>query len=935
MSSSRVKSFEIDILPFYKVLVTKYKRYSKSEFECKPCDSVIPLNDVIRHVFYGHKPNHKVRIRRLTVKSDDGSHFVCLCGHIFLSYDIIRFVIHFDACLGAKKVSASISKVIDTFKMSDTYECCNELTEKIYTKLDSPDNPSNTEDEKKISYIDKLKKNIIPMDTIENHLDYLFKIKKSSLEVEKDKQIVTYRKHAHGHLRNHVSQYLYEHISQSGIICKHCDKVVNSLKYISHVTTQHLETADYGIETIICPNCSTFVCRLIYASGYHYACMLIHIVECIMATQNIEKNVEHYDTFVRKFNLICLRFATHSPYVINKTNPYLETKIDKFFSMEELLNTTRPGNDGSMDLGKETLQRMFNLGDADLRDNVNDYKRVCEDITLSHTNGVCDICNEDIKSIKARMKADTTVTAKELLTREEFLQRYTSNNIPNFIRPSGKQYIEPIQDISGLKLYMIEIAARLPNCNPKNLPENIRDTYLCAAHVYIFRLKATSTFRWLDNNKHRVFVVPNSTLCWSENKKAEVDYIDELNNVHRHLILIFDNYSTFEEFAAKDFESESALMDIYNKMLETNREGSAKKHKPKTKLCKLIYSPQHLFGAIIYVSRFKIPDNSDWEYIYNPYLREFGDTCKDKSCDHHEMTLLMSRHAKPISYSLYRDGLSDWYMRANIYKEILWLAQAFNVKTFDKSPTFYSENIIWPVRSDLSKLYIPLAAAKSVLPGYISNHSINLVSYDDPHSKEAIDYLRSFGGILLQSNTNNIYAELEYYYIQLSQTCAKRIMKYIYTITERTRVFSDMLLYNSAATDTILKQKKLLDQYNLILSKSKKTEAETYAYHIDQVRKSFVLKNGLDNIYSEITSILVDRPSYSDVVNRLRNILRSKANFFNTDQMTTIAEKYLEEAKGYYLAESKYKSAEIEAELIARHLAEKYAEPSTSFSTTI
>lgn len=839
MDLSTIKCFEIDVLPFYLAIKSSVSNLSRKaeEYTCTPCCKQILVKDVVRHVFSNHSTRIRM-LRRLAYKSTDGSHFVCICGFTLLSFDLLRFVNHFISCLGFRKFPSKLVSVIDNFKTTDTYLYCCDIIKMISTenqdeqpiKETSVDNSLDTYSDIDFKVkIKSLEENLSFTDTIDEHLEYIFNIKKTTTPGQSEQLWVSYKKRAHLNLRNHVSQYLFECVAPNGINCKHCSSVISSLHYITHNTTEHLDKENYGIETLICPNCLNFTCKFIYTSGYHYACMLIHIVECILDELKIVRD-DHYKKYIENFNLICLRAATHSPYVINKKAPLLETAMDKYFSIDELLYTARPGNDGSLELGKETIRRMFNLGEADLHDNFSDYKRVHEEVTVPCNNGECDICHQDMLEMKSRITNDITMEGIEkLLTREEFLNRYPGN-VPTFIRPSGEVYIEPIVDISGIKLFMIESAARLPNCNPRELPEDKRDKYLYAAHVYVFQLKASSIFDWLDKNSHRVFVFPNSTLCWSTSK---IDLINDprgLSNVHRHLILIFDKFSTYEEFAAKEFEIDSEFKDLYNLMISNSRKNKNKSMLPVSKVCKLIYSIQHLFGATIYISRFKIHNNTPWGKLYHHntyYDYNDKDSCSDDN-EHHQMTRLMSRHAKSLSYAFYQDGLADWYTRSRIYKEILWLTQVSGLRSFTKPPPSSFQNVLQnlPIRSDLSNLYIPLSIAKSVLPGYFSNHPVNLLPYDRVEYMKSIDYLRSFGGIFLQINSSFLYSDHEFCYVRLSKICAKRLTKYIQTVTDHVHDFSNMLVFNSAATDIILAQKKLIDQYRIILAEKKLAESK-------------------------------------------------------------------------------------------------------------
>nr|WQF02794.1 MAG: hypothetical protein [Apis mellifra filamentous-like virus] len=989
MEHKQIKAFTIDVFPLYRVIQKTLKDHESrisDTYTCKICaNQEVQSKDITRHVFSGHN-NTQSRIRRLTVKSNDGSHFTCFCGFTVLSVYVDQFISHFLDCIGFEKLPKPIEKSLKQFRAEPVYALCQaeQITCETATEEQQEPQPSTSQAQMTPeqfadmpTYLDDIPPQEECVRTVEEslnepnitdeHLSQVFGISPSNNSI----RIVSNKHRLRMNLRNHVNRYLHEHVSPNDELeCMHCGNLINSLQYIQHAIAEHIDVENYGAPALPCPCCKTYVSRLIYATGYHYACMLCHIAECLLAKTNAPRGT-HYKDFVVTFNQICLSSASHSPYVVNKLYPGYEHDTDQYFSFDELVHSTRPDQNDSTEMGEDTVRKMFNLGKASLYEEFNNFLRIDSDKRVPHFNGECKVCREDMMEMLFRMRYDRPGVATEVfLTRDQFRERYPGI-LPRFITSRETPLTEPIEGLSGLKLFMLEVASRLPNRQYSQIPEEEREDFLCVTHTYIYRGKANAIFNWLDRNAHRVFVFPNSTLCWDEKKFDSVTDPMDLTNTHRHVILVFDKYSTYREFSNQEFNFDPPFQTVASQMI---RAGRARQFRVQIvgKVSKLITSPQHLFGATIYVSRFKMPNNPNLRSLrarnpgnnlieaenydednhdegalelLNEYDRYQSGAYMDvyneddnleskalKHCynsttsDHHEMTCLMSRHAKIISYSLYKDGLTDWYIRARIYNEVLWLHQASNLKTFAQPPIPHENEIAWPVRSDLSNIYIPLNIAKSVLPGYVSNHPVEILP-DQPQYKESRDMLRSFGGVLFDASPLFVYGEHEICYIRLSLNCSKRLVNYIQTIATRAKEYSGMVMFNSAASVAIIEQKKMLGKYKLVLENYQKREAEIYNKRIQHITQIFNLTCMIDFATKELSKVVNSRFSSKDrqlqaLLGTCKKIVSflSTSNRLSTDQMNTISRETLDHAKALYNAVREGSMADIETELISRHL---------------
>lgn len=982
-----IRAFDIDVFPLYRAvnLCVRKSKYT-TPYDCEHCaKEAIEPKDVVRHVFSGH--NDKIRIlRRLVFKSNDSSRYICICGFTVLSFYIETFILHFIGCLGFKKQPEAVKVELAAFRSSSVYALCQEAIQLCTAATTSADERTKREEAEDIDeqmpfhfedpplsrseIISSIKEQLAHPVVDTNQLTKVF----GANLVDTTANVVSHKHRLRINLRNLASNYLHSHaLIDDDIECKHCGISVNSLLYIQHAIREHVNYESYGAAALPCPNCLTYVSRMIYATGYHYATMICHIVECILNSLDLD-NDENYDTFVTEFNQICLSAATHSPYVVNKLNPGYEHDSDNYFSLEELVNSSRPDETDSTTLGDSVVRNIFKLGKADLHQEFSTFLRINCDKPVAHFNGECKICLDDMRDMLDRMRHDAPGLSTEyLLTTEQFRARFPGT-LPRFISDRETPLVEPLQGISGLKLFMLEVAARLPHCQLHSIPEVDRGKYLYATHTYVYKGKAASIFNWLERNSHRVFVFPNSTLCWDWCKfDREFDPMD-LTNTHRHLIIVYDTYATYREFSTQQFNFDPPFQAAASQMIRTGR---ARQHRVQIvgKVSKVITSPQHLFGVTIYVSRFKIPNNPrfrlqrqqnpgndlveaenyDENYHYEGALnlldeydyhqanihRDVDDDtihneaktlkhCYNSSTsDHHEMTCPMSRHSKIISYALYKDGLTDWYDRARIYNEILWLHQATNLKTFDYPPLERSDTIDWPDRSDLSSTYIKLNTAKSVLPGYISNHPVGIIS-DQLEFKESRDRLRSFGGVLFDSSPLFIYREHEFCYIRLSLNCSKRLVNYIQTVSTRINEYSGMVMFNNTASKTIYEMKKMIDQYKILVDDYERRESDSYVKRIQYFTYIVNLNFTIDNILTSLIKVLNGKYSSKEkqlqafitVTKRLLSY-NNQVNRLSDDQIDHVTRDLLVQARQLYEAVNVARESESEVELVARHLQDR------------
>lgn len=986
-----IKCFDIDVLPIYRAICLCIKNSkSVSLYRCNRCCSSteIAAKSLPQHVFSGHSTANE-KIRRLVYKSNDGSRYTCFCGFTVLSFYVELFAEHFMLCLGFKTpLPLAFRTALKTFRTTQTYTLCQEAIQACNLQPATDDvtseaafDPEDIDEQIPIHMEDPLPSRAEIVAAIKEQLahpavdnDALTKVFGATVTDNN----VTPKSNKHRlriRLRNHVSTYLHMHVSPNEPIeCKHCNIRIDCLRYIQHSISEHVDHDTYGASALVCPNCLTYVCRMIYSTGYHYATMLCHVIECILNSLDISTTDSNYTDFVTTFNQICLSTATHSPYVVNKINPGYEYESDRYFSLDELINVSRPDHNNTSNLGESVVRSLFNLGTADLHDEFGTFLRVNCDKPVEHYNGECKICRDDMQEMLERMRYDPPGLSTEyLLTTEQFRLRFPGT-LPRFISARETPLVEPIQGISGIKLFMLEVAARLPNRQLHQIPEEQRGNYLYATHTYVYKGKAASIFAWLERNSHRVFVFPNSTLCWDWNKfDREFDPMD-LTNTHRHLIIVYDTYATYREFSNQQFNFDPPFQAAAAQLI---RHGGARRHRVHLigKISKVIISPQHLFGATIYISRFKIPDNprfrsqrlrnpgnnlveaenfdvdhhyegalnllNEYDYHQANVHRDVEDeTLSDeakvlKHCynsstsDHHEMTRLMSRHAKIVSYSLYKNGLTDWYIRSRIYNEILWLHQATNLRTFPEPPLSRPDTIDWPDRNDLSNTYISLDVAKSVLPGYISNHPVEIIR-DTPEYKESRDRLRSFGGILFDSSSLFIYRDQEFCYVRLSLNCAKRLVNYIQTVSTRINEFSGMIMFNSTAVSTICEMKKIIGRYKIALDDYEKREAEYYVKHIQQVTNVFALNCSIDNIMSALAEVLNGTYSTRDkqlqafiVVAKRLMMYNSQMHRLSEEQIGFVTLNLLRQAKQMYETIEQTRSNEAETEILARHLEDR------------
>lgn len=949
VTASFSEEFTFDTIDFMRAInvAFKQKRQLVDSYDCSVCEAKVSRVSVSAHVFSNHTEQR--RPKQLVQSSVNGPHFTCICGYCFLAHFVEQFVLHFVKCLGFKDTPKPVLDALTAFSLTPEYALCKALTVKALSAETDTKNDNTLINSSKI--MEKINMNIDNPPFTPKDISKVFGFHVSSDRIKS-------KLHVHNlriRLINHVSRYLCDNISDR-LTCHHCHIPINSLQFIQHCIGEHLDETTYGSSAVVCPNCTTYICRLLYASGYHYACFVVHLVECLIKTFQVPKNDE-YNAYMVKFNQICIANASHSPYVVNNISPGFEYATDKYFSLDEFVYSARPDDNDSTSLGEDTVRRMFNLGTSDLQEEFTKLLRIDHDIRVPHNNGECKVCIDDMHSMIKRLDYDRSGVSTDVFYTPDQFKSFFPGVMPSFISNRETPLPEPIIGLSGIKLFMLEVAARLPNRLPQSIPEEERKKYLYATHTYVYRGKFSAIMGWLRNNSHRVFVFPNSTLCWDEFKFDHIFDPMDLTNTHRHVIIVYDTYETYQEFSRQEFNFDEPYRTAAENMIKTGR---ARNYRVQIsgKVSKQIISPQRLFGATIYLSRFKIPTNVKSFCLSNQrnpgnekdLLEEFSNyqvnledsvaptnsaeanalrQCYNSlTSDHHQMTCLMSRHSKVQSYSLYKNGLTDWYNRAHPKNGILWLYLAHNLRTFAEDPIpSRPDDIEWPDRHDLSRTYLPLYAAKAVLPGYVSNHPAELIA-DIPEHKESLDRLRSFGGVLFDIPSTTLYSDQERCYVRLALNCSKQLVKYIQTISTRSKDISGMIMMCTTASVAIVNYKKMVAQRDIAISDYRKKQSEFTAKYIQQTSEIFTLSDTLDKIQkilvnaleSNYTSLKHFNDALVIVVQKVVQYT-SQVKRLTIEQRSDIAQDILRDATMLYETMLHENAYAIDEQLISRHLA--------------
>lgn len=850
----------IDITELYRSILDDQTRrlLNKKEawFSCRVCkDFTCERHKVLSHVLRRHAQASHKRATQMSVISN--KIYTCICTEAFYGYDILRLIEHVWKCADIPgQTSRATKSLIKQFEKSpiaqqvrnDLAKAKKEMDEALRirqaiedAKPDPLDDGFHFDLEDQFVVVNKLP---VP-DAIKQSRDILLKAVDKRVEINPEHQrrvmnmlgisAKTLRPKTGSNMKRfrqkiylEVSQYLISNYTvNADVPCGTCDTPVPVNTLIQHYLSTHTLSEEYGgMICLKCPVCSTLLKNIYQTGGYAYALALSHLADCLI---HHPTDLSHR-LYINNFNSICKAFGVASPYIINECYPHYDQCNESLLDFQQMsfaVGGNEPYDDKLSNDGKKMLCQYLQISEdhldtKDFRAELSYAIRTQENHNVDTIENRCVLCDNDLQRMHERLYVESfnvPVSLREFTRDSLFGPNPIHPRPPSFVVGHDRIFANPFAyGNTGFELYMFDAASQLTLKHPHHLSRDEQQLFPVFSHVYIFRAKAPAIFTWFETHSDRVYVFPNSCMCWDTKKlfdRREIDPAD-LTTSHRHVVVCFKNYQVYREFRDQLFPTAPHL-EASVRDLRAHGHANSYRFELLGKVMKPIIYPQHLIGVLIYVSRFKIPkqaqqqargtsgfsvyaadeDDNDlnlmvdeiFDYEMNgpdavgaindiDHVRLMRECSESGTSDHHQMSRLMSRHAKPLSYAFYPYGMTDWFARATIRNNIQFAYIASNV-IFDDTPDPPAPLTLvsWAERNDLSHAYIPLQAARAILPGYISNHPLILTPECDPTFAPALERLRNLGGIFCEENHLRLYKDHESLYIRLSISSAKKIAR--------------------------------------------------------------------------------------------------------------------------------------------------------------
>lgn len=957
---------DIDITELYRSLVkditNRLIKKKEAWFPCRECqDFTCERHEVIPHVLRRHKQAPEKRITMMSVISN--KIYTCICSQPFYGYDILNLIEHVWKCADIPGETSRMTKsLVHQFEKSPIAQQVRQDIEAVKLQVDEElrvrqaildakpdplDDGFHFDLDDQFVVTDKMEVSSFVRDNRKLLLDVVDK--RVELNAEHQQQVMdvlgisakTLRPKTGNNMKRfrqkiclEVSQFLVSNFPvNEEVSCCYCANSVLPNALIQHYISTHTVSEEYGgFICLKCPICSALLKNIYQTGGYAYAFALSHLADCLIQHPT---DLSHR-LYINNFNTICKHFGVSSPYLVQERYPHYdqcnESMLD-FRQMALAIGGNVPYTDQLSNDGEKILRQYLHLQEgqaesSDFRAELNYAIRTQEDRNVDTIENRCVVCDTDLQRMHERLYIESLNVPVSLteFTRDSL---FGSNPIharpPAFVTGKDCTYPNPFMyGNTGFDLYMFEAASQLTLKQPNHLSQEERQLFPVFCHVYVFRAKAISIFTWLENNSDRVYVFPNSCMCWDMKKLIDRREIDpsDLTTSHRHIVVCFKNYSVYREFRDQLFPTaphlEAAVRD-----LRAHGQANAYRFELLGKVMKPIVYPQHLIGVLIYVSRFKIPkqalqqahgtsgfsiyaadeEENDlnlmvdelFDYEMNgpntsqdsandiDHVRLMRECNESSTSDHHQMSRFMSRHSKPLSYAFYPYGLTDWFARAAIRNNIQFAYIASNV-IFDDTPDppLPANMVLWPERNDLSHAYIPLQAARAILPGYISNHPLILASETDPSFASSLERLRNLGGIYQEENHLRLYKDHETLYVRLSISSAKKIARDAKIVTSHLSTMTRLIRMVPLCIYSIHSLTRDNEVYKIALAACRAKERESDKRELIYQNYKYFHYGIMSALAKELTYLLYKLPSFTiaEVTTFLeRTINRLNASF--------------------------------------------------------
>lgn len=235
---AEVNAFTFDTIEFLRSIKDAFSKsrqlQSVTVYDCTVCQAKIPRVAICAHIFTNH--TDKRRPKTLLQHSVDGPHFTCLCGSFFRAHYVEAFVVHLVGCLGFPDLPKSVQRALRAFHSTPEYSLCQEI---IANEGPIHESIALEHDEA----IEKIHEAIEHPPFTANDISKVFGIHVTNDRIKSKLHVHTLRIQ----LLNHASRYLCENVAlDNQFTCNHCRLPINSLQYIQHCISEHLDPNTYG-----------------------------------------------------------------------------------------------------------------------------------------------------------------------------------------------------------------------------------------------------------------------------------------------------------------------------------------------------------------------------------------------------------------------------------------------------------------------------------------------------------------------------------------------------------------------------------------------------------------------------------------------------------------------------------------------------------------